>query len=375
MFTFLQCQSKTHLSFEESILNVKLCLMKLKFLYLIIVAFAIFITIATYSYLNGTKKEDLRKEFVTETENVIESVVENVTHPTQIFKKNNLFSIEELRTKQYTSSDIKIENVVQDTNAFISYRISFNSDGLHQYALMSVPKSTMPEKGFPVVMLAHGYIYPPSYSTENSYINPARYFASNGFLVLKPDYRGHGKSEGHTDRRIMDQIEYALDVRNLLESINKVPKADPSNIFLYGHSMGGEIGVRILEIYPSIRAATLWAPSIFWYPESQMYFIRNLFPYDVESSIKQLADVVSEEEYSEVGALENVKFINTPVNIHHSNNDNVTPYLWGKTLYDELIKAGKTATLYTYEGTSHQLGSGYSQALKRDLELFKKYIQ
>lgn len=347
--------------------------MKFKFLYLAIFVSVLLIAVSTYLYFNNSKGEDLKKEFVTETENVIESVVTNVTNPSQIFKKNNPFSIKELRTKKYIASDIKIENVVQDTSLFTSYRISFSSDGLHQYALMSVPKSTMPENGFPVVMLAHGYIYPPSYSTENSYISPARYFASNGFLVLKPDYRGHGKSEGHTDRRIMDQLEYALDVRNLLESINNVPKADPSNIFLYGHSMGGEIGVRILEIYPSIRAATLWAPSIFWYPESQMYFIRNLFAYDVESSIKQLADVVSEEEYPEVGALENVKFINTPVNIHHSNNDNVTPYLWGKTLYNELIKAGKIATLYTYEGTSHQLGSGYSQALKRDLELFNKY--
>jgi dipeptidyl aminopeptidase/acylaminoacyl peptidase len=290
-------------------------------------------------------------------------------------KPNNPYSITSLQTRPYSAGEIKNIAVIASTGSYTSYRISYTSDELLQYALLFVPKSPMPEKGYPVVLFSHGYIYPPDYSTEYSYVNPASYFAQNGFLVLKPDYRGHGKSEGKVAQRIMAQIEYAIDVRNLLEDISKIPNADETNIFLYGHSMGGEIGLRVLELYPSIRAATLWAPSIYWYPESQMYFIHKLFTDEEEFYTKQLSEIVPPEEYASVGALENIQYIQSPIIIHHAKEDNVTPYLWGQTLRDELVKAGKDATLYSYEGTSHMLGGGYSQALRRDVDFFTKHIR
>lgn len=303
--------------------------------------------------------------------------MESIPTPTELVveKPKNPYAIKSLQSRVYSAGDIKNISVVKSTGSYTSYRISYISDELLQYALLFVPKTLMPEKGYPVVMFLHGYISPPDYSTEYSYLNPAAHFAQNGFLVLKPDYRGHGKSEGDVTKRIISQIEYAIDVRNLLEDVSKIPEADASNIFLYGHSMGGEIGLRVLELYPTIRAATLWAPSIYWYPESQMYFIRTLIPEQEEFYKSQLREIISAEYYASVGALENIRDVHTPIIIHHAKKDNVTPYVWGQTLRDELVKSGKQAILYSYEGTSHQLGAGYSQALRLDVEFFKKYIQ
>lgn len=307
----------------------------------------------------------------------LEPLAENVSveKPT---KKLNLYSIEAMRMRQYLKSDIKTESVIRETSKYTSYKISFTSDGLKQYAMMSVPKGNVPDGGFPVLIFVHGWIYPPAYSTENSYSSMAEYFSSNGFLVLKPDYRGNGKSEGDVLQGkslqwVMAQIEYAIDVRTLIESVENIPNANISKLFLFGHSMGGDIGLRVLELYPKIIAASLWAPSVYWYPENQIYFIRKLYPSYLDFFSDQLSQYVKDDEYLHVGALENVSLVNSAVLIHQAENDNVTPYYFGKTLAEELKKANKDVTFYTYEGTSHMLGSGYSRALERDLNFFRSF--
>src|SRR3990172_4173342 len=94
----------------------------------------------------------------------------------------NPYTIEGMKARTY-DSEISRENRVRETASFTSFKISFESDGLKQYALMNLPKGTPPEGGWPVVVVNHGYIEPAVYSTENSYINTSAYFADAGFLV------------------------------------------------------------------------------------------------------------------------------------------------------------------------------------------------
>ena len=187
---------------------------------------------------------------------------------------SNPYSINSLNKKSY-DSEIKIENEIRKTAKFISYRVSFVSDGLNQYALMNVPLGKKPDSGWPVIIVNHGYIEPSVYSTENSYINTSAYYANAGFLVVKPDYRGHDQSQGETGS-IVSRIGYAIDVLNLLFGIKKLTYADPQKIYMYGHSMGGDVSLRVAEIcLDCIKAVSLWAPAVTDWPESYMYFVRK----------------------------------------------------------------------------------------------------
>jgi predicted acyl esterase len=47
-----------------------------------------------------------------------------------------------------------------------------------------------------VNIFKHGYIPPEQYRTTERYGTYVDSFAHNGHIVLKPDYRGRGNSEG-----------------------------------------------------------------------------------------------------------------------------------------------------------------------------------
>ena len=152
-----------------------------------------------------------------------------------IFEKSNPYLIQNMAVRNWDST-ILSQTKTRETSRFISYEITYKSDNLLQYALMNVPKGTMPQSGWPVIFVNHGHIDPQIYSTANSYINTSAYYANAGFLVLKPDYRGHGRSEGEADG-VLSRINYAADVLNLIAAVKKLDTADGDYIYvrpLYG---------------------------------------------------------------------------------------------------------------------------------------------
>ena len=147
-------------------------------------------------------------------------------------------TIEYLRNLETPGSDIVIEQTLSPGSNYERYIVSYKSEGLKIYALMTVPKTEKPEKGFPVVVFNHGYIQPSQYRTAERYIAYTDTFSRNGYIVLKSDYRGHGSSEG-TPRGGYGYPDYVIDILNAVESIRKYPSADPDKIGMWGHSMGG----------------------------------------------------------------------------------------------------------------------------------------
>ena len=193
--------------------------------------------------------------------------------------KNNkefLLAIESLRNRSYGTGTINIGKELGEKKAYKSYIVSYLSDGLKQYSLLNIPNTNKPAKGYPVIIVNHGHIPPDQYSTENSYRLVTGYYASNGFMVLKPDYRGHDKSENGDDQRT-ERLSYAIDVLNLLYLIPTLNDADADNIFIYGHSMGGGVTLTVLEVANNINAATLWSAVSVEFPESMLPFCIRLF--------------------------------------------------------------------------------------------------
>ncbi len=288
--------------------------------------------------------------------------------------RENRYTIAGMKKRSFDSR-ILDKRQVRETSGFTSYVVSFVSEGYRQYALTNIPKGDVPAGGWPVVIVNHGYIDPKVYSTENSYINTSAYFANAGFVVFKPDYRGHDKSEGDSDH-LVSRMGYAEDVLNLLAAIRKQPEINTERIFMYGHSMGGDVTLRVLEVCPKcVAAATLWAPAVTVWPDSVLHFLKNSNgdPKRAERAerfMRELREVFSEEDNIKVSTFENLKWVEVPINIHHGTADDSVPYAWGEALNAKLKELDKENYFYSYKGDNHDIAQNWSTALKRDVELF-----
>src|SRR5262245_29200574 len=104
--------------------------------------------------------------------------------------------IDAMRGLQYPGSDVLIEAVLDPGVNYSRYYVSYLSEGLKIYALMTVPNGQKPPTGWPVIIFNHGYIPPNVYRTTGRYIAYVDQIASSGYIVFKSDYRGHDRSEG-----------------------------------------------------------------------------------------------------------------------------------------------------------------------------------
>src|SRR5213075_2420317 len=108
---------------------------------------------------------------------------------------------------------------------------SYRSDGLKIFGLLTVPNGRKPAAGWPVIIFNHGYIPPSQYRTTERYV------------VFKPDYRGHGSSEGQPSSAY-GSPGYTVDVLNAVTTLQRYPDADRNRIGMWGHSLGGNVTLR-----------------------------------------------------------------------------------------------------------------------------------
>ncbi len=179
--------------------------------------------------------------------------------------------IEVMRCREYPGSDIVIEQVLQPGANYQRYLASYLSEGLKIYALLTVPNGTgpngeKPATGWPAVIFNHGYIPPAQYRTTERYVAYVDAFARSGYIVFRPDYRGHGNSEGEAEGGY-GSPGYTIDVLNAVGSVKRYADADPDRIGMWGHSMGGHITLRAMVTTSDIRAGVIWAGVIASYPD------------------------------------------------------------------------------------------------------------
>src|SRR3972149_9515991 len=105
-------------------------------------------------------------------------------------------SIDYLRSLDFPGSDLVVEQTLTPGSNYQRYIVSYQSEGLKIYALLTVPNGNPPAGGFPAIGFNHGYIPPPEDRTTERYIAYTDAFSRNGYVLFRPDSRGHGNSEG-----------------------------------------------------------------------------------------------------------------------------------------------------------------------------------
>src|ERR1700730_13369232 len=116
--------------------------------------------------------------------------------------------------------------------------VSFQSAGLRLHGVLSVPDGVRPGERRAAFLVLHGF---GSNCESPTCITPARVLNEFGFVTLRFDMRGCGKSEGEFGRVIcLEQVE---DTGNALDLLAKHPAVDPDRIGVIGSSFGGAVAV------------------------------------------------------------------------------------------------------------------------------------
>ncbi|MCX7023198.1 MAG: alpha/beta fold hydrolase [Spirochaetes bacterium] len=280
------------------------------------------------------------------------------------------YSIEALSKRAYGSG--KAPETLRDLGLVRGARtkvIAYDSEGLRLRALVQSPDRDPQPGGFPVVIVAHGHIPPNAYSTEESYIRVSSRFARNGYLVVKPDYRGHGTSEGAAVGSFRT-IDYTIDVLNLVADLSLLTGADMSRVFLFGHSMGGELALRVLETSKVIKAASIWAGVTAQFPENTLHYMRKRDPEGAKNQEQALALEIGPETYPSLSPIDNLARITVPLVIRHGTADDSVPFEWSGPFTEKLAEAGVVFRFERYEGEDHNLSKSFLKALDDDAAFF-----
>ncbi|MFC1790232.1 alpha/beta hydrolase family protein [Patescibacteria group bacterium] len=287
-------------------------------------------------------------------------------------------SIKSLGARDYPASKIIIEETLEPGSNYQRFIASYQSDGYKIYGLFTLPNTKKPDKGFPTIVFLHGYLRPATYVTTADYKTTQDGLARNGFITFKPDFRGHGQSEGEATGAHFSEA-YTVDTLNAISALERYKNVDFDRIGLWGHSNGGEIGLRVMVVTNKIKAAVFWAGVVGSYQDmletynSQISFLRRR---TAEVFEKYGSPSANPDYWNKIDPYFYLENISAPIQLHHGTADSSVPVELSRSLSNALEKSGKEVKLYEYEGADHNMnGASFSLAMARSVEFFKKYLK
>jgi dipeptidyl aminopeptidase/acylaminoacyl peptidase len=296
--------------------------------------------------------------------------------------------IEVMRQVAYPGSELTFEDTLDPGDNYNRHIVSYQSEGNKIYALLTVPWGQVPEGGWPVIIFNHGYIPPDEYRTTERYVDYVDGFARSGYIVFRSDYRGHGQSEGRSGGAYSSP-NYTADVLNGLASVKRLPEANPDQIGMWGHSMGGYITLRAMVVSGEIKAGVIWAGVVASYADLFNYWGRRSGegPTPTPNATRtrgrwrqSLFDTFGSLEdnpafWASISSNSYVSDLSGPVQLHHSTTDSTVPVDFSEILYEQIQAVGVPVELYLYEGDNHNLFANFWTAMNRSIAFFDAYLK
>lgn len=282
------------------------------------------------------------------------------------------FFIENMRMRERTGKDLKIERTLADVDAYTKYLISYLSDGIKISGIMNVPKESVPKKGFPVLILNHGLIGKDIYFPGRGSKREQDFFARNGYVVIHPDYRGLGESDADIATHHDFYTGYSLDAAHLVDAVkeSKFEFIDAKRIGMWGHSMGGGIAARVMLLRSEIRAYVLFAP-ISADAEDNFYELSQ----EEVAWLHKTYGPSGSETYKKISSLNYFSDVLSPVQLHHGMSDRDVPILFSEKMYAVLQEHGKRVEYFVYPGAPHEFVEDWLLASQRALQFFDMYVK
>lgn len=329
-------------------------------------------------YFLSNKQSNISKKKASE-------VIEKITDPYAAFP----LSIKFQREKKYPGSKFVIEQTLAPGVGYKQYIASYLSDGLKIYGLLSIPTSQKPASGYPAIIFNHGYIPPEEYRTTERYVAYFANLASEGYVVFKPDYRGHGSSEGQPEGAYFSP-GYLTDVLNALSSVRQMDEVNKERVGMWGHSLGGFLTLRAMVIQKDIKVGVIWGGVVGSYQDmADDWWSKRRVGSFTPSSREQQSNRPGRDSFTKKygqpndndpfwRAISTTTFlddISGPLQLDHGGSDETVPVVLSQKLYKKLLEKGKVVEYYEYPGSDHNISQGYNLAMQRTKEFFAKYLK
>lgn len=144
--------------------------------------------------------------------------------------------------------------VVAEAQAHNFKATPFNID-LQSHLISGEVDTPLSGENFPVVILISGSGPQDRNSTvfgHDLFLELANYFTENGWVVVRFDERGTGKSTGNFSTSTT--TDFAKDVSAVVDHIATLPTLNKNQIILIGHSEGGIIVPMVAQTHPQVKA-------------------------------------------------------------------------------------------------------------------------
>jgi len=259
------------------------------------------------------------------------------------------YTIEFLRGRTYGGGNIEVLETMEETDSFTRYLIRYPSDELNIYGFANVPKGEGP---FPVIIAIHGFVDPATYETLD-YTAPAiDRITQAGYIVIHPNLRNYPPSDNGDN---LFRIGMTIDVLNLIALVKSEAGASelfttaiPENIGLLGHSLGGNIAMRVLIVSSDVKATVLYATM----SGDEMKNAQLLFDTSSDPTF-QTELATSPAVIERISPMYYYSDITSPIQLHHGTADKTVPVAGAEETCDALTTAGVQIECIYYPEEDH----------------------
>ncbi len=233
----------------------------------------------------------------------------------------------------------------------ITYRAA---DGTSVPGYLTLPPGS-DGRGIPAIVIPHGG---PGARDEWGFDWLSQYFASRGYAVLQPNFRGStGYGDAWFQKNGFQSWRTAIgDVTDAGRWLVAQGIADPKKLAIFGWSYGGYAALQANVIAPDLfKAAVAVAPVTDFGMRVEEW--RHSGAYRIVQE-----QMGSGAHVREGSPLQNVAAIKVPVLMFHGDYDQNVGVRQSQAMADKLKDAGKRAELVVYRGLAHSLEDGAARA-------------
>jgi acetyl esterase/lipase len=245
------------------------------------------------------------------------------------------------------------------------------TDGTAIPAYLTLPAGMESAKGLPAIVLPHGG---PSSRDEWGFDWFPQFYASRGYAVLQPNYRGSaGYGDAWFEKNGFKSWETAIgDVVAAGRWLVSQGIADPSKLAIVGWSYGGYAALQSAVLEPTLfRAVVATAPVTDLTELKQESASTYSLGY---SSHEYISEFVGSGPYMHEGSpAEHADRIKAPVLLFHGGMDRNVSIRQSQTMCSRLTAAGGKCELVTWDDLDHQLddSNARAQMLRRSDEFLR----
>jgi dienelactone hydrolase len=255
-----------------------------------------------------------------------------------------LFDRSARRLQTFLVSRSALEGVTLARRRPVVYQ---TKDGTNIPAYLTLPPGKDGAMSLPAIVMPHGG---PSARDEWGYDWLSQYFASQGYAVLQPNFRGSG---GYGDAWLEDQgyRSWEVPIGDILDAgrwlvAQKV--ADPGRLAVFGWSYGGYAALQSVVVDSTLFKAAIAVAPVTDLPARVEEYRRT-------SGYYQVRDFMEGPHAREGSPAENAGRIKVPVLIFHGTDDINVKVYQSQMMDRALAAAGVEHQLITFEGLDHQL--------------------